>query len=88
MKRIDAHTSNVPAIVGACVVLRNMCEIYGDHCPQKWTVSDTSTSSPVNPSPTSSLNSSNVVCIRNAIRDHIYNQYFLHLHVIVPIAIH
>ena len=35
MKRSDAHISNVPGIVGACGVLRNMCKIYGDHCLQE-----------------------------------------------------
>ena len=36
LKRIDVHTSNVPHVVGACVVLHNMCEVYGDHCPPEW----------------------------------------------------
>ena len=72
MKTIDAPTSNIPGIVGACVVLHYMCEIYSTHCLQEWMVSDTSTISPVNPSPTSSLISSNAVCINNAIRDHTY----------------
>lgn len=32
LKRMDADVSNVPSIVGACVVLHNICELYGDHC--------------------------------------------------------
>ena len=71
MKRIDAHISNVPGIVGACVVLHNMCEIYGDHCLQEWMVSDVS--SPINHHPASSVICTNGNSVRDAIRDHIYS---------------
>ena len=42
MKRADFHVSNVPSIIGSCVVLHNICEIYGDRCLQEWVVNDES----------------------------------------------
>ena len=41
LKRIDAHVANVSSIVGACVVLHNMCEVNGDYCLQEWIVNET-----------------------------------------------
>ena len=71
MKRIDAHISHVPSMIGACVVLHNICEIYGDHCLQEWMVSEVS--SAMNHPPASSSVCSNAASIRDAIRDHIYS---------------
>ena len=74
LKRTDAHVSNVPSIVGACVVLHNICELYGDHCIQEWIVNETCTC-PTNPLPplsaTGSRNNSVAERIRNAIKDHV-----------------
>lgn len=38
LKRLDFKLENVPNVVSACVVLHNMCELYGDHCLSDWTV--------------------------------------------------
>ena len=38
MKRMDTNVCNVPNIVASCVVLHNVCELYGDHCHQDWIV--------------------------------------------------
>ena len=40
LKRIDSHLSNVTNIVASCVVLHNVCEIFGDQCLPEWIVSD------------------------------------------------
>ena len=75
MKRIDAHVSNVPSIVGACVVLHNIREVYGDYCPQDWIVNETTCTCPTNPLPTlsemGSRSNSVAVHIRNATKDYI-----------------
>ena len=43
LKRLDVKMQNVPHIVNlACVVLHNMCEMYGDNCLMEW-VDDPST---------------------------------------------
>ena len=36
LKRMDCHLSNVPNIVASCVVLHNMCKMFGDHCDIEW----------------------------------------------------
>ena len=36
MKLMDCHLSNVPNIVASCVVLHNMCKMFGDHCDIEW----------------------------------------------------
>ena len=36
LKRMDCHLSNVPNIVASCVVLHNMCKMFGDHCDNEW----------------------------------------------------
>lgn len=36
LKRLDFKLENVPHVVSACVVLHNMCEMYGDNCLTDW----------------------------------------------------
>ena len=36
LKRMDFKLENVPHVVAACVVLHNICELYGDSCPEEW----------------------------------------------------
>ena len=38
LKRMDNHVENVPHFVPACVVLHNVCEMYGDECQREWIV--------------------------------------------------
>ena len=69
LKRMDSHISNVPNIVASCVVLHNICEIYGDHCLQEWVINEEpsdSTSSSISAPTTSSTIASSV---RVAIKD-------------------
>ena len=37
LKRMDCKLENVPHAVSACIVLHNMCELYGDNFLKKWT---------------------------------------------------
>ena len=72
MKRMDTNVCSVPNIVASCVVLHNICELYGDHCHQDWIVDvDTtrSTTSSTTNSTASSVINSSASDIRNAIRD-------------------
>ena len=72
LKRMDCSTSNVPNIVAACVVLHNMCEIYGDQCQLDWIVDDPSIASHLPDTSFSGSESNSRVTatrIRNAIRD-------------------
>jgi len=39
-KRIDVQVDNAVTAVGTCVVLHNICETIGDHCPEEWTQTD------------------------------------------------
>ena len=36
LKRMDFKLQNVPPIVSSCVVLHNICEMYGDTCREEW----------------------------------------------------
>ena len=36
LKRMDNHVENVPHFVSACVVLHDVCEMYGDECQREW----------------------------------------------------
>ena len=36
-KRLDVKLKNVTSVVAACLVLHNMCEMYGDFCLDEWT---------------------------------------------------
>ena len=36
LKRLDMQVDKVAIAVGACVVLHNICEIFGDYCLEDW----------------------------------------------------
>jgi hypothetical protein len=68
LKKNDCHVSNVPYIVGVCVVLHNMCEIYGDYCLHEWIINNPSPPAPSTVPATVPL-SSTATSVRNAIKD-------------------
>ena len=73
LKRIDCDLSNVSDIVASCIVLHNICEMYGDNCLEEWTHHEDSSSSlspsssPANNSPSTSDASS----VREAIMKYV-----------------
>lgn len=69
MKRLDTNVCNVSNIVASCVVLHNICEMYGDHCHQDWVVNVETTRSPTSSTTNSAASSATASNIRNAIRD-------------------
>ena len=36
LKRLDIQVDNAAIAVGACVVLHNICETFGDYCLEDW----------------------------------------------------
>ena len=34
------HTRNVANVVATCVILHNLCEMYGDHFQSKWELNE------------------------------------------------
>ena len=47
LKCLDCKLENVGKTVASCVVLRNMCEMFGDNFLQEWNhIEDSLTSSP------------------------------------------
>ena len=36
LKRLDMQVDKVAVAVGACVVLHNICETFGDYCLEDW----------------------------------------------------
>jgi len=70
LKRLDFALENVPNVVAACVILHNLCEMYGDHFQPEWeldnTVVDTDTSHTTGISETASS-------VRNALSQYLLN---------------
>ena len=62
------HVSNVPNVVGSCIVLYNICEIYGDHF---WEDDIEVTQTRSSSASVLISNSITVSCIRDAIRDYL-----------------
>ena len=70
LKRLDSHVSNVPNIIASCVVLHNICEIYGDLCLHEWVVNEEESFLISSSSPTSiQTRNTTTSSIRDAIRD-------------------
>ena len=40
LKRNESNTNNIPKIIECCVVLHNICERFGEECPDEWVVSE------------------------------------------------
>lgn len=68
LKRIDVKVSNVPNIVASCVVLHNICEMYGDDCLHEWVATDELSDS-TGSSASISTSSTTASTIRDAIKD-------------------
>lgn len=76
LKQMDFHLTNVPAVVGSCVVLHNMCELYGDSFCDDWMCSSpesTAGSQSSVQSSTSTNNPHDATTVRNAIKDYLYS---------------
>ena len=69
LKRIDSHVSNVPNIVSSCIVLHNICEIYGNHCLQEWVINKESSSGSNTTSVSAPACNTAASSVRDAIRD-------------------
>lgn len=73
LKQMDMQVCNVTNVVASCVVLHNICELYGDHCRNEWVVDTSTTQSPAGTSAysLSATPNSTATSIRDAIRDHL-----------------
>ena len=69
LKRLDFKLENVPYMVSACVVLHNMCEMFGDRCLTEWT--DLTPPDLPNPVTTSTPSGTDAANIRDAIMQHL-----------------
>ena len=68
IKRMDHQLENVPNVVAACVVLHNMCEMFGDNCREEWVhQEEPSVAQPT--SVTSHYSETSATVIRNALKD-------------------
>ena len=70
LKRMDFKLENVPHAVSACIVLHNMCELYGDNFLEEWTDHSSTGSLVPPPAPTFS-GSIQASDIRDAIMQHL-----------------
>ena len=70
LKRMDHQLENVPNVVATCVVLHNMCEMFGDNCREEWVhQEEPSVAQPT--SITSRYSETSATVIRNALKDFI-----------------
>ena len=66
LKRMDFKLEIAPHVVSACIVLHNMCELYGDNFLEEWTAHPSTDS--ITPPPALSSTGSTVASdIRDAI---------------------
>ena len=70
LKCLDFKLDNVANVVAACVVLHNMCEIYGDPYLQEWTAEEHHDSSA--PELTSPIGT-DASRVRDAIMQHLHS---------------
>ena len=70
LKRLDFKLQNVPHVVSACVVLHNICEMYGDNCFSEWVDSTPNISLPP---ATASSETNDSSSIRDAIMQYLTN---------------
>ena len=38
LKRNESNTNNMPKIIARCVVLHNICELFGEEYPDEWVI--------------------------------------------------
>lgn len=74
LKQMDFELKNVSAVVATCVVLHNMCEMYGDSCRDEWV--NESSSNVTCRQPSTAVTSTTAAAptatvIRNAIKDYL-----------------
>ena len=69
LKRLDCHVTNVGNIVASCVVLHNLCEMFGDECLTDWV---DHSACPPNPPCDAAEGQSSANEIRNAIAQYIH----------------
>ena len=67
-KRIDYNIANVPNVVAACVVLHNMCEMFGDPCADDWVYHEEPSTTQAT-SITCNYTGTSAIVIRDAIKD-------------------
>ena len=71
LKRLDFKLENVPHVVATCVVLHNMCKIFGDHCSEEWTHRDDLQDSHSQSGCYTSTTSLHVCTVHDAIMQHL-----------------
>lgn len=73
MKRMDFKLENIPAVIATCVVLHNVCEMYGDNFSDEWATdsSSQSTQSSFSSRATTAGGNSTSTAIRDAIKDYL-----------------
>ena len=72
LKRLDINLKNVPAVVASCVVLHNLCEMFGDTFREEWDSVDTSQEISLSANSTGTVRSPRAAAIWDTIKDYIY----------------
>lgn len=70
LKKMDFELENVAAVVATCIVLHNLCEMYGDACRDEW-IDRSSPFATRSQSSSSNLSSTPAATVRNAIKTYL-----------------
>ena len=62
LKRMDFMLENVPNVVAACVILHNICEVFGDHFQSEWELLEEHNEIPADSSSTSRSQAASAIC--------------------------
>ena len=71
LKRMDFMLENVPNVVAACVILHNICEVFGDHFQSEWELLEGHNEIPADSSSTSRSQAASA--IRDALTQYLSN---------------
>ena len=65
---MDNQLVNVPNVFATCVVLHNMCEMFGDNCREEWVHQEEPSVAQLT-SVTSYFSKTSATVLRNALKD-------------------
>lgn len=79
LKRNDTHLTLLPTMIAACCVLHNICETHGERFDEGLIPQEQNVQRHI---PNNMAQGNNVNAIRDALRDHLYNENWLYINVI------
>ena len=73
LKRMDFALENVLSVLATCVILHNLCKMYGDHFQSEWEVNEHAEGEMDTSHTSTSTRSQTTSDIRAALTQHLFN---------------